>query len=222
MGQGGRGGHGEACGRGVRGPAFGGDVAGEVAVRFGRGSSTPHSRNHPPGNVARGVAPQFPAGIDAPALEKTIRPTAQLRRRCYLPGARWAPARPIQISSAAASTPAFWSHLAAGSVRTQPSPPCRSGHPPDPSKSRVQVHRPPPFWSHLTAGSLDVALPTVPRGGPARPVFSRPGVDRPATARASHGDGLRAAPRHVGCERPQLVEGGHRGAGYTRCVTETG
>src|SRR5215218_8260798 len=44
-------------------------------------------------------------------------------------------------------------------------PPCRSGHPPDPSKSRVQVHRPPPFWSHLTAGSLDVALPTVPRGG---------------------------------------------------------
>src|SRR5215213_2484501 len=133
MGQGGRGGHGEACGRGVRGPAFGGDVAGEVAVRFGRGSSTPHSRNHPPGNVARGVAPQFPAGIDAPALEKTIRPP----RSCDV-------------------------------VATYPG---RGGHPPDPSKSRVQLHRPPPFWSHLTAGSLDVALPTVPRGGLPDPSF---------------------------------------------------
>src|SRR5215213_5082417 len=59
-------------------------------------------------DVAREVTASVPARVDAPALEKTIRPPrSQLRRRCYLPGARWAPARPIQISSAGASTPAF-------------------------------------------------------------------------------------------------------------------
>src|SRR5215212_4478517 len=71
MGQGGRGGHGEARGRGVRGSAFGGDVAGEVAVPFRPRIVHPYSRNHPP--TAQAVA------------------TWLLVAR-----ARWAPARPIQ------------------------------------------------------------------------------------------------------------------------------
>src|SRR5215210_3561956 len=54
MGQGGRGGHGEARGRGVRGSAFGGDVAGEVAVPFRPRIVHPYSRNHPP--TAQAVA----------------------------------------------------------------------------------------------------------------------------------------------------------------------
>src|SRR5215218_7398456 len=104
-------GHGEACGRGVRGPAFGGDVAGEVAVRFGRGSSTPHSRNHPPGNVARGVAPQFPAGIDAPALEKTIRPPRSCDVVVTYPGRGGLPPDHPNLECSCID-PAFWSHLA--------------------------------------------------------------------------------------------------------------
>src|SRR5829696_618335 len=96
-------------------------------------SRKPSAHRADSSDAAREVTASVSGGDRCTCTRENHPPTAQLRRRCYLPGARWAPARPIQISSAAASTPAFWSHLAAGSVRTQPSPPCRSGHPPDPS-----------------------------------------------------------------------------------------
>src|SRR5215213_2515548 len=70
-------------------------------------SRKPSAHRADSSDAAREVTASVSGGGRCTCTRENHPPTAQLRRRCYLPGARWAPARPIQISSAGASTLAF-------------------------------------------------------------------------------------------------------------------
>src|SRR5215212_2886447 len=159
-------------------------------------------------DVAREVTASVPARVDAPALEKTIRPPrSQLRRRCYLPGARWAPARPIQISSAGASTLAF---LAAPVRCVNTTPPSRpaavaswKSHPISTSggstpASLVAADR----WSIRTQPSPPCAVGSC----QTHPISSRGGSTL-AYAPPGLGEGPACRSAAPGRYPPQLVEG---------------